>query len=458
MKNTQQKFEKRNTYTPTSASLACSPVAASLNKPEMVSERGLKTFSNNLEENQHQRIGGLNAKVFVLSKDKKPLMPCKPAKARHLIRDNKAEVMSRKPFTIRLLFDCENQTQPIKLGVDAGYSEIGFSATAKTVELISGKLELRKDVSKKIKERAMYRKGRRNKLWYRQARFDNRTKSKKLGWLAPSIRHKLDSHIRLIEKIKKLLPISDLTIEVASFDAQKMMHPEISGIEYQQGELEGYEIREYLLEKFRKTCVYCKKTSTPSQIEHIIPKSRGGSNKVSNLAISCEECNLKKGSLTAEEFGFPNVQAQAKVSFKAAAFMNNVKRSLVEQLGCNFTFGYVTKHGRIKLGLEKSHINDAFVISGGKFQERCKPFALTQTRRNNRCLQLNRKGFKPSIRRARYPLQPNDQVKYKSSTYVVKGMFNLGKWVALSDLISNKINANATNVRLLTYGKGIAFG
>jgi len=457
MQNKQQQFGTRNTYILRDASQVSGSMALPLNREETLSEQGLKTVPNNLNVNQHQRIDGLKAKVFVLSIDGKPLMPCKPAKARHLLESKKAEAVSRNPFTIRLLFVCENNTQPITLGIDSAYKQIGFSARTDYQELISGELKLRTDIPKKLEERAMYRRGRRNKLWYRKPRFLNRTKSKKNGWLSPSIRHKLDTHIRLIEKIKKLLPISKIIVEIASFDTQKMQNPEISGIEYQQGELQGYEIREYLLEKFGRTCVYCNKKDIPLQVEHIIPKSRGGSDRVSNLTISCEKCNKKKDNLTAEEFGFPDIQKQAKQSLKATAFMNCVKKTLVDNLGCDSTYGYITKHDRIKLGLEKSHINDAFVISKGTIQERCVPFSMKQTRRNNRCLQINRKGFKPSIRRTRYSLQPNDKVIHKGEISIVKGMFNLGKWVHLTDLLGNDSNTNIKNVRFYAYGKGIGF-
>jgi hypothetical protein len=372
-----------------------------------------------------------------------------------LLEQKKAEVLSRKPFTIKLLFDCEKKTQPIKLGIDAGYSMIGFSATTKIEELICGELGLRKDVSKKMQEKAMYRRGRRNKLWYRQARFNNRKIEN--GWFAPSIQHKLNTHIRLIEKIKTLLPITELTVEIANFDQQKMMNAEISGVEYQQGELQGYEVREYLLEKFNRTCVYCKKTNIPLQVEHIIPKSKGGSDRVSNLAIACEPCNLKKGSMSAVEFGFPDIQKQAKVSLKSTAFMNSVKKSLVQKLDCNSTYGYITKHDRIKIGLGKSHVNDAFVISGGSDQERCKSFDLKQTRRNNRTIQLNRKGFRPSIRKQRYSLQPNDKVKYQGKIYVVKGVHSYGKSVVIFDNFNNKFDVNVKKVGLVNYGKGIIF-
>ena len=219
----------------------------------------------------------------------------------------------------------------------------------------------------------------------------------------------------------------------------------------------GYEVRAYLLEKFNWTCAYCGKKDVPLEIEHIVPKSRGGSNRVSNLTISCHKCNQKKDNQTAEELGFPDIQKQAKQPLKAATFMNLVKQRIVDILGCETTFGYITKHDRIKLGLEKSHANDAFVIAGGTDQTRCKPYKSTQTRRNNRSIQTNRKGFKPSIRRQRYNLQPNDLVRFKDLCCPAKGVFSHGKQFRLVDKIGNIVNANIKNVEVICYGKGMQF-
>jgi 5-methylcytosine-specific restriction endonuclease McrA len=311
-------------------------------------------------------------------------MPASPAKARHLLDNRQAVVVRRTPFTIQLLYGSSGYKQDIALGIDAGYTTIGFSAVTDNEELIAGELILRNDIKRLLKRRAAYRRTRRIRKWYREPRFNNRGKK---GWLAPSIKHKLDSHIRLIEKLKKILSITRITVEVASFDTQKMQSPEISNIEYQQGELQGYEVREYLLEKFRRKCVYCGKKDIPLEIEHIIPKSRGGSDRVSNLTIACSECNQGKGNQTAEEFGHPQIHAKAEKSLKATAFMNIVRSRIVNILGCDQTYGHITKHDRIELDLEKSHVNDAFVIAGGNDQERANHICTgKQVRRQNRSL------------------------------------------------------------------------
>jgi len=453
-----QKLEKRDTYTPIGAPQADG------NCDYMVKhdcEGGqvlysLKTFSNSSDvDTLREEKQDLRVPVYVLNMRGNPLMPTSARNARILLKKKKAHVIKHMPFTIQLNYATGENLQPIILGIDSGYTFIGFSATTDTREVLSGVVELRKDVSKKLSERKMYRRNRRNKLWYREPRFLNRKREK--GWLAPSIQHKVGTHLRLVEKIKGLLPLSTVVMEVANFDTQKMQNPEIKGIEYQQGELSGYEVREYLLEKWGRKCVYCGKGNIPLEIEHIIPKTRGGSNRVSNLTLSCRECNLRKGNKTATEFGYPMLQNQAKKSLKEIAFMTLVKKRIVDLLHCDTIYGFETKHKRIQVGLKKSHLNDAFIIANGGIQERCKAYNVKQIRRNNRAIQLNRKGFKPSIRRKRYGLHPFDLVKCKDHLYRVKGMFNYGTWVRLIDPKENVLNVNVRDVELVQYGEGLQF-
>ncbi len=397
--------------------------------------------------------------VFVLNKHGKPLMPTSPAKARRLLDSGQATVVKRTPFTIQMLYGSSGYKQNIALGVDAGYSTIGYSAVSDDSELIAGELNLRNDIKRLLEKRRAYRRTRRSGLWHREPRFDNR--GIREGWLAPSIRHKLDSHISLIEKIKKILPITKVVVEVATFDTQKMQNPEISGIEYQQGELRGYEIREYLLEKWGRKCAYCGKKNVPLEIEHIVPKSRGGSDRVSNLTIACRECNQAKGSQNAEEFGHPQTQVKAEKSLKATAFMNIVRSRIVDLLKCDSTFGYITKHDRIGLGLPKSHANDAFVIAGGNGQTRSGDIVIgKQVRRQNRSLfkanfltggKLKRntvkgvKGFK------RF-----DKVKYGGIECFVHGLRSRG-YFDIRDLDGNKIagDVNCKKLRLIEHARGI---
>ena len=458
MEDKQQQLQVKLKNAPVDASQVHCTASSGLTREETLSVQSKVRACNNLDVNLHQQTGGLKARVFVKSIDNKPLMPCTPAKARHLLKQDKAEVVSSIPFTIKLKFECENQVQPITLGIDSGYKYVGLSAVSETKELMSSELTLRTDISKKLQDRAIYRRTRRGKLWHRKPRFDNRSKPK--GWFAPSIQHKVDTHLRLVQKIKAILPVSAVVVEVANFDTQKMQNPEITGIEYQQGELQGYEVREYLLDKWGRKCTYCNKKDIPLEIEHIIPKSRGGSNRVSNLALACKKCNLKKGTQTAAEFGFPNIQKKAKESLKATVFMNVVRSQIVRELNCEYTYGYITKHNRIKLNIEKSHSNDAFVIAQGTTQQRTISCACSQTRRNNRKLQLNRRGYKPAIRHRRHNYHPKDIVKVDNVLHIVRSVHKKGTRVNVY-LLNSSENSHSVLIRkveLVKYGSGIRFG
>ncbi|OKY77417.1 MAG: hypothetical protein BTN85_2067 [Candidatus Methanohalarchaeum thermophilum] len=172
--------------------------------------------------------------------------------------------MERTPLTIRLNYKIKGKKnkEKVTLGMDPGYSKVGFSVVAENEELIAGELEPRNDISKKLDKRRKYRRQRRSRnTRYREPRFDNREREN--GWLAPSIRHKKNTHIKLVKKLKEVLPIDEVVVKVAKFDQQKIQNPEISGVEYQQGTLQGYNVRNYLLEKFDHECAYCGKEDVP---------------------------------------------------------------------------------------------------------------------------------------------------------------------------------------------------
>ena len=465
---TNSKLSGKLKNVPTDTSLVCSSTNEGLNRVERLSDSH-RVLSDNLgEENPlpvtRERQNLQEVSVYVVSIQSQPLMPTTPRKARILLKEQKAKIIKRNPFAIQLKYPTEETKQPITLGIDAGYSMVGFSAITNRKEYLAGELKLRMDVSKKLNQRRRYRRTRRSKLWYRKPRFNNRKNSKPKGWLAISIRHKLNSHIRLVELIKSLLPITRVRVEVASFDTQKMQNQDISGIEYQQGTLFGYTIRNYLLEKWHHQCAYCKKTNLPLEIEHIIPKSRGGSNLIANLTIACQSCNLKKSNKLASECApklrhqISVIQRQAIKSFKAATFMTMVRWQIVDRLKCQHTYGDRTKYQRTKLKLPKSHVNDAFIIAGGSSTHQRSPiYKIDQIRRNNRSLQTNRKGFKRSIRKRRYEYQPNDLVRYENNLYRVKGVFNYGNWVRLVNTVGTILNSSLKNVQLITYGKGFCF-
>ncbi len=396
-------------------------------------------------------------KVYVQDKNGKPLDPTNPARARKLLNKDRAEVVERQPFTIKILDRKkeESYTRDTTLGIDAGYSKIGFSAVTKDEEIISGIVELRNDISKKLEQRRNYRRQRRHRnTRYREPRFDNR--EKKEGWLAPSIRHKKKAHIKLVNEIKELLPIDETIIEIAKFDQQKMENAEISGKEYQQGTLQGYNVRNYLLEKFDYECVYCGKSNIPLEVEHIVPKTRGGSDRVSNLTISCSECNQEKDKQTAEEFGYPEIQEKAKKSLKSTAFMNQVRWKMVNELGCKYTFGHITKKKRLEKGIEKSHINDAFLIAKGDEQRRSDElFVVKQKRRNDRSLQLNRSGHGRSVRKKRYTIQSGDLIEKNGEVKKSKGVFSYGRYVRIDGGEDDYWKTEEVNV--VKYGKGMQF-
>ena len=305
--------------------------------------------------------------VYVLNIEGKPLMPCKEAKARKLLKENKAKIYKKEPFTIQLLFICENQTQDITLGVDAGSKHIGLSATTKEKELYAADVELRNDIVDLLSTRRQNRRTRRNRLRYRKPRFNNRVHSKKNGWLAPSVEQKIQTHFKVVEDIHKLLPITKIVVETASFDIQKIKNPEIHNEEYQQGEQLGFwNVREYVLFRDNHTCQCCKGKSKDKilNVHHIESRKTGG-NAPNNLITLCETCHKGYHNGTVE---LPKTIKRG-MSFKDATFMGIMRWSFYNRLkeiypNVVMTYGYITKDTRIKNNLPKDHYIDARCISG----------------------------------------------------------------------------------------------
>jgi 5-methylcytosine-specific restriction endonuclease McrA len=309
-------------------------------------------------------------KVFVLSQERKPLMPTTPRRARLWLKAKRARVVCREPFTIQLRFETTAYTQPVTVGVDTGSQTVGIAATANREVVFQAEVHLRTDVSLKLIQRRRYRHTRRSrKTRYRAARWANRCRH--AGWLPPSLRAKADATVKAVRFVARVLPIRQINVEIGSFDTQKMQNPEVSGVSYQQGQLQGYLLREYLLAKWQRQCAYCQTSGVPLQVEHLVPKSRGGSDRASNLVIACDACNKRKGTRTAEEFGYPDIQAQARMPLKDAAHVSSIKTAVVKPLAQQFgservavTYGYETKYQRIQvLNLPKSHANDAVAIA-----------------------------------------------------------------------------------------------
>jgi len=401
-----QKLSEGNTYTPTDAPQVRSNCDSVIKQSCEVGTvlQNLKTFDNSPDEALTPRVQGEQdlrvPAIYVLNMRGEPLMPTTSRKARVLLKKGDARVVKRTPFTIQLKNATGETKQRIILGVDTGYKSVGLSAVTEKKEVFSAEAQLRTDMPNLNSEKKMYRRTRRSrKTWYRKSRFLNRKIEK--GWLAPSVQHKLDSHIKLIQKITKLLPITEINIEVANFDIQKIKDPDINGKEYQEGEQLGfYNIREYILHRDNHVCQYCKGKSKDKilQVHHIIPRSQGGTDNPENLLTLCLTCHDKHHN------GEIKLKAKRSRQFKPETFMSIIRWRIVAEakklgLPINITYGYITKSNRIRLNLSKSHINDAFVTAGGIDQIRGHLYIIKQVRKQNRKLF---KGARSHIRNTAY--------------------------------------------------------
>lgn len=439
--------------------------------------------------------------VYVQDRNKTPLMPTsRHGWVRRMLRANRAEVVRRAPFTIRLLDDVGSETQPVSLGIDSGYTTVGFSAVSPVAELLAGELTLLQGMSRRLEERAMYRTQRRHRLRFRKPGWMD--EHKPVGWYAPSIRHKLDSHVRLVEFIKTLLPVTRVVVETGSFDPHKLKCPGVEGVGYQQGEQYGFDnLREYVLHRDGHKCRNPKcrnKAKSPILQAHHVGYWKGDrTDRPGNLVTLCNECHLpanhqKGGVLWGWEPKVP--------SLKAATFMSSIYREVARKIGAETTFGYITKGRRRDLGLDKSHATDAFVIAGGTelHVRAAVSFEAEQRRRNNRSLERfydakyrdardgkHRSGQELSsgrrtrsrephvvgenlrqhrahklscgrraIRRSRHALQPGDLVRFQGEIFTVRASHNKGTRVILHEAGKSVAVSKAT---LVSYGKGMSF-
>lgn len=311
--------------------------------------------------------------IFVLDSNQKQLTPCKPSMAHKLLTANKAAVFKRYPFTIILKKTVMATPEPITLKIDPGSQITGIALVQKEKVIFGAELTHRGQAIKaSLESRRSLRRGRRNRhTRYRQARFINRKRSE--GWLAPSLQHRIETTMTWVKRLIKLAPISSIIQELVRFDLQQLENPEISGIEYQQGELLGYEVREYLLNKWERKCAYCGAKNVPLQVEHIHPKAKGGTNRISNLCLACEKCNTKKGTQNIEQFlakkpeVLKRILSQAKRPLKDAAAVNSTRWALFNRLketGLNVSTGSggLTKFNRTRLNLPKTHWIDAACV------------------------------------------------------------------------------------------------
>ena len=311
--------------------------------------------------------------VFVLDTSKQPLEPCSPTIAKKLLKAGKAAVFRQYPFTIILKKEVKNNITQCQLKLDPGSKTTGIAILQNNKLIWAAELIHRgQQIKDDLESRRSLRRGRRGrKTRYRKPRFLNRTREK--GWLPPSLEHRVLTTMTWVKRLIKFCPINSIAIELVRFDSQKLQNSEISGTEYQQGTLYQYEIREYLLEKFNRTCVYCGAKDTPLEVEHIKPKSKGGSNRASNLTIACIPCNQAKSNLDIKEFladkpsVLKRVLAQTKAPLRDAAAVNSTRWKLFNSLketGLPVTTGTggQTKFNRTQQGLNKTHWLDAACV------------------------------------------------------------------------------------------------
>lgn len=420
--------------------------------------------------------------AFVIDSEKNPLMPCSSARARQLLKAGKAAIFRYNPFTIVLKERVGGNVQPVQFKVDPGSKTTGIALVAETatkgkVALWGANLAHRGWLVKdKLEKRRSLRRGRRNRnLRYRPARFNNRRRAE--GWLPPSLMSRVENITNYLKRIQKFVPVNSVSQELVRFDTQLMQNPDISGVEYQQGTLHGFEVKEYLLEKWGRECVYCKKKNVPLQVEHIVPKSKGGSDRPSNLTVSCEPCNLKKGAKSIGEFlsGKPDllkrIKAQMKRPLKDAAAVNATRYKLKKELESfglplELSTGGRTKFNRTQQGYQKDHWIDATCIgaSGEAVNiNGVKPLQIKAMGRGSSAihsLKDQQTGKRPCKNKWICGFQTGDIVKVLAGKHA-------GKWGRVSSIDfdkkslkigSKKASGPLKNVKLLQKTDGYSYG
>ena len=405
--------------------------------------------------------------VYVLNKYGKPLMPTtRYGRVRRLLGKGLAVVVDYRPFTIQLTYDTPNGVQGVSLGVDAGTKHVGFSATTKKKVLFEAELLLRSDIVDKLSTRREFRRTRRNrKTRYRKSRFLNRTGSKKPGWIAPSVRQKVYTHIRWISKICKLLSIKKITVETAQFDTQLLIAQEQGiplpqGTDYQNGEQLGFwNVREYVLFRDGHKCQCCKGKSKDSKLHvHHIESRKTGGDAPNNLITLCSECHAKyhRGEIKLPKTARrgTSLRDAAQMGIMRKALFNRLNEEIGNEIPCFETYGYITKSTRSKYGLPKAHAIDARCISGnpdagsdGKY------WIIRKLRANNR--QLHHATIMPGGKRRnnQAPREVRgfrlmDSVEYAYRDCFLSGRRMSGKF-SIAD-IAGKVLADSVSYKKLT--------
>ena len=337
-------------------------------------------------------------------------MPCSPRKARLLLKKKQAQIIDYQPFTIQLTIPTGETVQETQIGIDLGSKYIGVALQSDNCVLAKGEIELRQDVSSLLETRKIYRRSRRSrKTRYRRCKFKVKTKRvydtkknkwvkkkitfespRKEGWLPPSIQSRIDNTFRWIDRFGGLLPNPTLTIEVGKFDVQKMMNPDIQGKEYQEGETFGYyDVRYYVFARDNYTCQVCKKKGKILNTHHIIYRSHGGSDRASNLISVCTDCHTYENHQKGQILWKWMTEKKKAPLFKETPFMNMIRKRIFSTYpNAQITYGSVTTPKRKELGLEKTHFNDALVISGieANWKDESGLFKIKQFRKKKRSL------------------------------------------------------------------------
>jgi N6-L-threonylcarbamoyladenine synthase len=367
-------------------------------------------------------------------------MPCKPSRARKLLKQGKVKIVKYEPFTIQLLYGSSGYKQKCIAGIDAGSKNVGIAVTTEDGRVIyKAQVELRQDIKENIETRRRLRRARRSrKKRYRKPRFLNRRRPER--WLPPSIKSRVDAHYNLIKKLAQIIPISEIRVEVGQFDTQALQNPNINGIEYQNGKMKGFDsVKEYVKIRDGFKCHYADlrpdiPCSDKLTVDHIIPRSKGGTNNPTNLVCCCEAHNKAKGNMSYKEF--TGKEPPAIEDFRPATFMNVLKNYFVPKLQemapTKYTFGLYTRRTRKEWKLEKSHINDAIAIAGikPKWQDNVW-YYVKQVRKKKRSLheEIPRKGRK----------QPNREAK-RNSKNTKEIIVNGEKWCLWDKVYISSIN------------------
>ncbi len=384
--------------------------------------------------------------VYVINYDGKPLMPCKPVIARLLLKQGKAKVIKKTPFTIKLLYQTTSYIQPLTLGIDTGSSKIGSAVVNDKNEVIYlSQVEIRNDITDKMKQRAKYRRNRRSrKTRYRKARWLNRKNSVKKDRLSPTMISKINSHLKEIKFVKSILPITKIIIETAIFDSHALKNPKVLKNKwlYQKGINYGFaNTKAYVLHRDNYKCQYCKNKNKGSKLEvhHIIFKRNGGSDEPENLITLCKTCHdkLHDGKIVLKLNGKKNGQ------LKHATQMNSIRQQLLKLLPeAEETFGFITKEYRQMMNLPKEHYYDAVAIAsqGSNVQFKTKNIIFKKCIADGDYQQT--KGIRSEQKIQTRKIQgfrKFDKVRYLGKEYFIKGRMSTG-YAILMDIGGNKIN------------------